>query len=446
MVPSMATRPVARVALALSVLAAICALAGRAAADDPSEDVGGVIEPASPPGDTARSAVDALLFVPRTVVRIAVLASTATASFFEDQQVIPRTRALLGTEDDAVRVTPTVSLASGLRPDLGARATSRTGGFASMLRTSIIDQHAYVVEGRLLQGLGDRQRTQIVLEGYHERRISGWSGVGRVPSEDGRNAFLPGHAGGAAAFLQARQRIIAAVGTRVADDYELLLSSSFQRRKIEDAPDQIDTIASTFVAGTVPGAYDRSERLYTEAAIRRDTRALRGPPAAGLLLEAYGGSSQDTSSVYAPAIHTGGRASWFISVVRKTSIINPRVTLDVVSPLGGRGLPFLEYAYAGGFRGQSGRSDRVAALASLDYRWQLRPFVAARIFVDFTTVAPTIPKLSVEHISWAAGFGLDLHSTQTAIGRVAVAGAPDNVQLILVFGLADPGFGDRQHR
>ncbi len=196
----------------------------------------------------------------------------------------------------------------------------------------------------------------------------------------------------------------------------------------------------------MPGAYDRSERLYTEATIRRDTRAVRGPPAAGLLLEAYGGSSQDTNGIYAPALHTGGRVAWFISFIRKTTIINPRVTLDVISPLGSKGLPFVEYVSASGFRGQSGRVDRVAALASIDYRWQLRPFVAARIFVDTTTVAPAIPKLSLEHLSWAAGFAIDLHSSQTAIGRVGIAASPDAVSLILVFGLADPGFGDRQHR
>ena len=126
--------------------------------------------------------------------------------------------------------------------------------------------------------------------------------------------------------------------------------------------------------------------------------------------------------------------------------INPRVTLDVISPLGSKGLPFVEYVSEGGFRGQSGRVDRVAALASLDYRWQLRPFVAARIFVDATTVAPTLPKLSLEHLAWAAGFAIDLHSSQTAIGRVGIAASPDAVSLILVFGLADPGFGDRQHR
>jgi hypothetical protein len=439
--------PTLRSALALAALSTVLASAGRAAADDePSTDVGGVTRPASFPGDDGRAVLDGLLFVPRSIVRIAVLASTATASFFENQQVIPRAESLLRSEDGTVRVTPTLSLASGLRPDVGARVTAKAGGFASMLRTSVIGPDSYVVESRLLQGLGNREQTQLVLEGYQERRISGYGGVGPVPSEDGRNAFQPGHAGGSAAFLQARQRIIAAIGTRVAEDYELLLSTSFQRRTIEDAPDEVDTVASTFLPGTVPGAYDRSERMYTEAAIRRDTRAVRGPPAAGLLLEAYGGSSQDTNGVYAPALHTGGRASWFISVVRKTSIINPRVTLDVVAPLGSKGLPFLEYAYASGFRGQSGRSDRVAALASVDYRWQLRPYVAARVFVDVTTVAPAIPQLSVEHLAWATGFGIDLHSSQTAIGRVGISFSPDAVQLLLVFGLADPGFGDRQHR
>lgn len=432
--------------LALAAFLTASALPRAAAADDPPADIGGVTRPASRPGDDTRSVLDAMLYVPRAVVRIAVLASTATASFFENQQVIPRARALLGTEDGTVRVTPTLSLTSKLEPDLGARATSQARGFASMLRASVVDQDSYVVESRLLQALGKDDHTQLVLEGYQERRTGSYGGVGPVPSLDGRNAFAPGHAGGSAAFLQARQRVIAAIGTRVADDYELLLSSSFQRRKIEDAPGRVDTVASTFLPATVPGAYDRSERLYTEAAVRRDTRAVRGPPAAGLLLEAYGGASQDTNGTYAPALHGGGRVAWFISVIRKTSIINPRLTLDVVSPLGDKGLPFFEYAYAGGFRGVSGRSDRVAALASVDYRWQLRPYVAARVFVDATTVAPSIPRLSAEHISWAAGFGIDLHSTQTAIGRVGVAASPDTVQLLLVFGLADPGFGDRQHR
>ncbi|MDB4944396.1 MAG: uncharacterized protein JWP97_3930 [Labilithrix sp.] len=430
----------------MAVLVALLGGTSAARASDPTDEVGGVITPASPPGDTARTALDALLFVPRTLVRAAVLASTATASFFENQQVVPRSRQLLASEDGAVRVVPTLSLASGYRPDLGARIATQRAGFASMLRGDFVGRDQYVVEARLLQAMGDRGRTQLVLEGFHERHLGAYGGVGTIPTRDGRNDYLPSRVGGYGNFLEERERIIAAVGTRFAEDWEGILSSSFQRRDIEDSPAGGQTIGSTFYANTVPGAYARSERIYTEVTIRRDTRAVRGPPAAGLLVEGYAGGSNDVHGTYASAVHSGGRVAWFIPVVRKTSILSPRLQLDIVSPLGMKGLPFREYAYATGFRGQDGRADRVAALVSVDYRWQLRSYVAARVFVDATTVAPTLPKLSPAHLAWATGFAVDLHSSQTLLGRAGVAFSPDAVELFFVFGLADPGFGDRQHR
>lgn len=428
------------------VVASLFMCRERTARADPSDDIGGVVQPASPPGDTARSALDTLLFIPRTFVRIAVLASTSTASFFENQQVVPRTRELLESEDGTVRIVPTLSLASGIHPDVGARISTRRKSFSSMARFDFIDARQYVLEGRLLQAVGANDHLQFGIEGFHQRRISGYGGVGPFPTHDDRNVFLPGRVGAAGGYREERERIIATVGARVAVDYELLFSSSFQRRTISDNPDDPNTIANVFVPGTVPGENARSERVYNEIAVRRDTRAVRGPPAAGLLMELYGGASNDVNGTFAPALHSGGRMAWFVSIIRKTSILSPRLQLDVVSPLGNKGLPFQEYAYASGFRGEDGRTDRVAALASLDYRWQLRTFIAARVFFDATTVAPTIPRLDVNHLAWATGIGLDLHSRDTLLGRAGITFSADAVQLVLVFGLADPGFGDRQHR
>ena len=415
----------------------------------PSDDIGGVLRPASPPGEGARTFLDTLLFIPRALVQIVVAASTATVSFFEDQQVVPRARALLGTEDGALRVAPTLALASGLRPDVGARLTSRVGSFGSMLRMSIVDFDSYVMEARLLQSLGEKGQTQLVLEGFQQRRSGqSFAGLGQDPQNDPRNVFLPGREGAAGIFLESRQRIIAGMASRFEEDYELLLSTSYQRRRLESSPDapRGQSLGETFGPGGAPGADDRSERTYSEVALRRDTRSVRGPPAAGLLLEGYAGASQDVRGTYAGALHAGGRAAWFVSVVRKTSILSPRVTLDVVGPLGDKLLPFRENAYASAFRGLGAGTDRVAALASLDYRWQLRSYVAARIFADATTVAREVTALGLTNLAWAVGAGIDLHSSATEIGRLGLSYSSGGAQLILVFGLADPGFGDRQHR
>lgn len=444
------SRPFART-LAIGALLAAAAISAPAAAAPntaPPDDIGGERRPASPPGEYWRRFLDALLFVPRTLVQVAVIASTTTVSFFEDQQVVPRARALLGTEDGKVRVAPTISLASGFKPDVGARLTIQQGRFASMVRGSIVSRDSYVTETRLLYSLGATGRTQLILEGLHQRATDiGYVGVGPDPTRDTRNAFQPGKEGSGAVFLEVRERVIAGLATRTGDDVELLFSSSFQRRTIDDVRDPgVDTFALTFVPGSVPGAYARSDRFYTEAAVRRDTRAVRGPPAAGLLVEAYAGTSEDAHDTFANAFHGGARASAFIPVVRKTSILNPRLTLDAIAPVGEHPLPFREYSYAAGYRGVDPRVDLVAALASIDYRWQLISYVAARLFVDVTTVAPKVPALRPDHLAWAVGGGIDLHSSTTELGRLGISYSSGGVQLILVYGLAGPGFGDRQHR
>ena len=61
-------------------------------------------------------------------------------------------------------------------------------------------------------------------------------------------------------------------------------------------------------------------------------------------------------------------------------------------------------------------------------------------------VVPELTSLSPHQLAWAAGAGIDLHSSATEIGRLGFAYSPDSLQLILIFGLGDPGFGDRQHR
>lgn len=446
--PRSARRSVARSRI-VGVTAIVATLLGTpsaiAAPPQSPEEVGGELRPAKDRFDDARRVADALLFVPRALVEVVVMMSSATVSFLEDQQVVPRARALMRSEDGRIRATPTLSIVSGLRPEVGARLTAVEGPLASMVRASVVDRDAYLSETRVVLSLGEKQ---LYVEAFEQRSDGlAFVGVGPVPRDDRRNAFAPGHEGATATFAELRERVIAGVSARFQEDTELLLSGSFQHRAVTDprvaSP---DTLATTFLPGSVPGAYARSDRFYVESALRRDTRAVRGPPAAGLLVEVYGGASEDARGLFSPALHAGGTFSLFVPVVRSTTIINPRVSLEIIDPLGDKGLPFRELSHAAGFRGVDARVDRVAALASVDYRWQLIPFVAARLFVDTTTVAPGFFSLGVDHLAWAVGGGIDLHSRTTELGRLGVSYSPQAVQLILTFGLAGPGFGDRQHR
>jgi hypothetical protein len=438
----------ARAAL-LAVLGWAGITRGAGPSDPPTEDppVGGELRPASPPGQGGRLVLDGLLFLPRALIEGAVLASTATASFIEDQQIVPRVRDILGTEDGTLRWAPTFTVTSRFQPDVGARLMARVGPFSSMLRASVVNEDAFLSEGRLLRSLGERWRTQLFVEGFQQRnRYLSFSGLGPDPAHDLRNEFLAGQSGGSAMFQEERVRLILGASSRVSDDNELLFSSSLQVRHIEDPDGERRTLSRTFVPGSVAGAYDRSVRVYTEGAVRRDTRAVRGPPADGYLIEAYAGASDDPRGDYAQAVHAGGRVAFFLPVVRKTSILNPGFTVDTIGPFGGQGLPFREYLQAAGFRGSDGRVDRVAALGSLDYRWQLRSYVAARLFFDVTTVAPRFASLRPDHLAWALGGGLDLHSSTTELGRIGLAYSDSSIQFILSYGLSSRGFGDRQHR
>jgi hypothetical protein len=107
-------------------------------------------------------------------------------------------------------------------------------------------------------------------------------------------------------------------------------------------------------------------------------------------------------------------------------------------------VPFAELPRQPDFRGVDNRRDFVSAVASLDYRWTLMRYLAARLFVDAATVGPRIYELSLA-LRPAVGFGFDVFSRSTQLGSLALALSPDGVRLLMSIGVAG-AFGDRQHR
>jgi hypothetical protein len=285
----------------------------------------------------------------------------------------------------------------------------------------------------------------VMVTGLHDRRTNrGFLGLGQTPETDSRNAFLAGPAVGV--YREQRERAILGVGIRPVSDLELIASSSYTQRRVDNPPDAGETaLTNVFAPASIPGAYQTTRIVYSEAALRFDSRANRGGDAPGALFEAYAGWARSVSGDYIEYARYGVRAGAFLPFIRPTTILSPMIALDTMTAPHPAVVPFTELVGQPMFRGFNNRRDYVSLVGTLDYRWYVSRFIAGRLFVDAAHVYPTLKEFRLDHVRWATGFGVDLHSSTTQLGRIALAMSPDGFYFLFTFGIP-AGFGDRQYR
>jgi hypothetical protein len=164
-----------------------------------------------------------------------------------------------------------------------------------------------------------------------------------------------------------------------------------------------------------------------------------------VMAEIYGGVSEGVVWDDSRFIRAGFRLAGFLPFVRRTTIISPQIVVDTLSSLSGRPVPFRELTGQPSFRGNNSRRDFDSVVASLDYRWYIVPFLAGRVFVDVAKVLPSLGQWTFDDLRWACGFGFDLHTAETQIGRLGITVSPDGAGFNFALGVPS-GFGDRQHR
>ncbi len=434
---------------ALASLAAARPVGAEEAPAPPEpEVVAGVEDEQSHPDDAVRAVGNVVLWPLRWVVEGVFFVTGVAGGVVEDEQVVPRVNDLLDPPPGEVRVFPTAFVETGFAPSIGLRMITRGKHFASTARAGFGGIDSVVVESRLKVAATVGVPASVGLEVLGDRRERSYLGLGQTPATDTRNRFVPGAAGTAAKFREERGRFIGSLGIRPLSDFEVLLSSSVTRRTTEDPRDPDATAMSrVFEPGSVPSALATTSLLYDEIALRLDTRRSRGGPSGGVVLEAYVGRTDGIVDTEVTLGRAGGRAAAYVPVVRSSTILSPRIVLDGVSNLGDSAIPFTELAGAPSYRGSDDRADLVSAVASLDYRWAIWTYVATRVFVDATTVAPSVDALdpAPEKLRWAAGGGLDLFSRSTTLGAIAASGGTDGLRVLVEVGISS-GFGDRQHR
>jgi hypothetical protein len=412
------------------------------------DDISGRENEARESSDPARAVAETALFLPRTVVDLLYITTGAASGLLDDEQIVPRLKDTFYTEHHEVGLFPTAFVETGFAPNIGARMIASVENFASTLRAGYGGPDTTVVESRLRLTGSHPTPTVLSLEYLQDRRTNlGYVGLGPDPELDPRNHFRAGTPYRSGAYREVRQRAILSLGFRAAPDLEIIMSNGFKARRVDDAPGAgAEGLSDVFEDAAIPGVGQTTRMTYTEVATRVDTRVSRGPPATGAMVEAYGGLHKGVHLRDADAVGIGARWAAYIPVYRVTNIISPRIAIDSILPLGEVPLPFNDYVSAGDFRGFDSRRDKVAMVASLDYRWTLMKFVAARVFGDATNVAPELESLGLDKMRYAWGFGFDLHSATAQLGRVAAAFSEGDVRLFFSLGVAPSGFGDRQHR
>jgi len=423
--------------MTVALCASLCCGTAQADEDGPSPIVSAGREA------PAAEALDVITWAPRWLVGALGKSAVATARFVHDGQLVPRYESQLAPSQD-VRVLAFPTL-------LASTERLLSGGARLIVNSPQADISARIGFGGLHDWeAGTEVRLPIlrdvvpVVFGLSLTAANGtdleYLGVGQQPADDPRNAYAPGREGETALYDQHRRRVVASVGSRFLDDFQVLVSTSLDHREVTAS-----NLDEVYRGSTVPRPSSRDWQAYHELTLRHDSRPFLAPPNPGWLAEVFGGVAHEVAGETAPLVRTGGTLALFLPLAYDTNILSPRLVIENVLPLSSMPLSFAELSRPFAHRGEDRRRDRSSWVLGLDYTWPLASFMSGRLFVDTAAVAPGLTEAFRHRPSFAGGLGIDLYSSGYGIGQISAGWSTDGPIASLRIGDPSP-WGDRQRR
>jgi len=228
----------------------------------------------------------------------------------------------------------------------------------------------------------------------------------------------------------ARADVIA--DARVAGPFHVLAATALADRKRSESTRE-PTIEMVFSPESRVVFDDRYRSAYGELELRYDTR---GPSSEWQ--PAMVTSKGSLAAVYAgPALLDSGSDYWrygidaqhFMMIGSGPRVLSARLEMESISARATE-VPFTELPSLGGRTWLRGYPtdrfrDRVAAVGSLEYQWDLSRVLYASLFVDVGRVYPALDELTLDDMRVGYGIALEGHSHRSLIARVSMASSAD---------------------
>ncbi|MDX2088398.1 MAG: BamA/TamA family outer membrane protein [Kofleriaceae bacterium] len=406
----------------------------------------------------ARQAGQALLFVPKLAFGVVMTPARSIVYLGDRYHLAERARRWFFTSDGKAGAYPVVGWDAGFGPNIGVQGVldDKLGYGESFLGKAVIGWASRAtLLARFMSGDMLGENLTLGLEVLYDRNPAEWFyGIGNGNEIDAppvdlmidpyinptaiQTRYFQGQARGSAAldYRPFGKGFHIRPGATVAD----VETSSDISSRLNDPP--IDAEYDTMVLTGYPGY----QIAYGEVELRLDTRRRwddwesKGIPSQGWLVSVYGGRALvDVGKDYfryGADIHKLVRLG-----------MGPRV---LALRFHGEGItgniedaPFTELPGLGGpqfLRGYNpGRfRDKLAAVASAEYEWDLSETIATSLFVDVGRVFPDWDDLSLDNMRVGFGLGIQAYTANTFLTRAQIASSIDGgVFLNLVF---EPAF------
>lgn len=407
-------------------------------------------------GNNMRVVPRVVLFPFRIVLAVADAPLRGGFWLYERYQLRDRFKAIFFNDTGTVGLYPVAFIETGFGLNAGLRFIHRDLYRKANLkaRASFGGPFRQLYALKLGSGelLGERIELELEAE-YEVRPKDRFFGIGNGDLVEMVQAPVDPYRNPAAVDTRFRQnvsRISAIADVHIAGPFSARLSSALLYKRFDesDTADILNeqNIVESYDPAALPGFVDGTAYTYHELELRIDGRSaanryeMETMPSKGTLLSGFAGIAREFDRAPTDFIRYGGDIQQYIRLGQSPRLLALRAYLEGVEGDLDK-VPFVDLPRLGGpilLRGyeRDRFRDRILALTSAEYQFDIGHMLAGFLFVDAGRVYPELSEIEVKDIRVGYGGGLQLQTPNSFIGRVSVATSIDGG---LIFNLSlDP--------